>query len=202
MITHQTFPKTKLLFEYDFGQTRYEEDTRSDSDYHEFLIGAIGELTPKTTASIKTGYRTRDYERDSEPDFDTGVVYADMIHKFSDKNAIKVSLRRSSEESTYDVNNFYKIENVSATFDHFFSTKLLGFITGIHQINSYPRETTEGTVTQKRKDKYTGLGAGLRYYMREWLTLTLKAEHIIRDSNFETFEYNQNLLTLTAKAVF
>ena len=202
MVTHQTFSKTKTLFEYDFGQTRYDQSTRSDSDYHQFLIGAIGELTPKTTATIKTGYRFRDYERDSDPDFDTGALYADIIHKFSDKNALKLSLLRSAEESTYGVNNFYRVEKISAIFDHFFSNKLLGFVTGQHQINSYPSETTEGTETKKRKDKYSSLGAGLRYYMREWLTLTLKAEHIFRDSNFEIFEYDQNLITFTARAEF
>jgi len=203
MVTHQTFSKTKTLFEYDFGQTRYDNSaSRSDSDYHQFLIGAIGELTPRTTATIKTGYRFRDYENGSDPDFDTGVLSADIIHKFSDKNALKLSLLRSAEESTYGVNNFYKIEKISAVFDHFFSNKLLGFVTGQHQINSYPEETTEGTETKKRKDKYSSLGVGLRYYMREWLTLTFKIEHIMRNSNFDVFEYDQNLATFTARAEF
>ncbi|MBU1853001.1 MAG: outer membrane beta-barrel protein [Candidatus Omnitrophica bacterium] len=202
MVTHQTFPKTKLLCEYDFSQIRYEESTRSDSDYHQFLVGAMGELTPKINATIKAGYQFRDYERESEPDFDAGVLYADSIYTISSKDALKISFLRSANESTYGVNNFYKIENVSAVFDHFFSKKLLGFITGIYQINSYPRETTEGTETQKRKDRYASLGAGFRYYMKEWLTLTLQVEHIGRDSNFESFDYSQNLVTLSAKAVF
>jgi hypothetical protein len=202
MLTHETFPKTDLLFEYDFAQIRYDESTRSDSDYHQFLVGAIGELTPKSIATIKAGYQFRDYERDDDPDFDTGVLYADITHKFSDKNSLKLSFLRSANESTYSINNFYKIENVSATFNHLFSNRLLGFITGAYQINSYPRETTEGTETKKRKDKYYSLGTGLRYFIREWLTLTFRVDHIIRDSNFDVFEYNQNLVTLTARAEF
>ena len=60
----------------------------------------------------------------------------------------------------------------------------MGFLTGIYEANSYPRETTEGLETKKRQDKYYSVGAGLRYYMRKWLSLTLHAEHITRDSNF------------------
>lgn len=203
VLTHQTFSKTRLLFEYDFAQVRYDNDSvRSDSDYHQYLIGAVGDLTRKTTATIKTGYMARDYEKADEPDFDNGVLYADITHKFSDKNALKLSCLRSAEESTYGTNNFYKVESVSATFDHYFSIRLLGFIAGQYRINSYPRETTEGTETGKRKDKYYSLGAGLRYYLKEWLTLTLRADHIIRDSNFDVYEYNQNLVTFTARAEF
>jgi len=202
IVTHQTFSKTKLLFEYDFGQIRYDEDTRSDSDYHQFLIGAIGELTPKTTATIKAGYQTRDYDSEAQTDFDTAVLYADLTHTFSDKDALKLSFTRTAHESTYDVNNYYTVENVTAIYDHYFTPKLLGFINGIYQINSYPRETTVGTETQKRKDRYASLGAGFRYYMRKWLTFTLQLEHVDRDSNFDGFDYEQNLATLTAKAVF
>lgn len=200
--THQTFPKTKLLFEYDFALIRYDQDTRSDSDYHQFLIGAIDDLTPKTTATIKTGYQFRDYERADEPDFSTGVLYADITHKFSEKDSVKLSFLRSANESTYSVNNFYRIESVSAVFDHLFSSKLLGFLTGVYQINSYPRETTEGSETAKREDRYYSLGTGLRYYFQKWLTFTLHVEHIVRASNLDVYDYNQNLVTFTAKAVF
>jgi hypothetical protein len=202
MLTHQTFPKTDLLFEYDFAQIRYDESTHSDSDYHQFLVGAVGDLTPKTTATIKTGYQTRDYKRESDSDFDNGVLYADITHKFSPKDVLKTSLLLSAEESTYGSNNYYKVENISATFDHLFNSRLLGFVAGAYQINSYPIETTEGAETKKRKDKYSSIGAGFKYYMRKWLTLTLRADHIFRNSNFDVFEYDQNLITLTARAEF
>lgn len=202
LLTHKTFSKTELLLEYDFAQIEYDTSTHSDSDYNQILVGAIGELTPKTTATIKTGYMARDYEEGNETDFDSGVLYADITHKFSDTNALKLSLLRSAEESTYGSNNYYKIENVSAVFDHYFTTKLLGFINGSYQLNSYPIETTEGTETRSRKDEYASLGAGFRYYAEKWLTLTLKAEHIDRDSNFEIFDYEHNLVTLSAKAIF
>ncbi len=203
MVTHQTFPKTKLLLEYDFNQTRYDDNiVRSDSDYHQILVGAIGDLTPKTTATIKTGYQFRNYEQISYPDFHSWVLYSDIIHRFSDKNALKLSLSKTAYESTYDVNNYYDVTSASGTFDHFFTPKLLGFITGLYQFHTYPRETTVSGVTQKRKDEYYSFGGGLKYYFRKWLTFTLQLEHIIRDSNFSIFDYNQNLATFSAKAVF
>lgn len=201
-LTHQTFPKTKLLLEYDFTEIRYDEAAQSDSDYHQLLVGGIGELTPKTTITAKTGYQLRNYDQPEEPDFDSGVLYADITHRFSDKNAVKLSFLRTAEESTYGINNYYKVESVSAVFDHYFSTKLLGFITGIAQVNSYPNETVEEGEAKTRKDKYYSLGAGLRYYLRENFTLTLQAEHIERDSNFDIYEYGQNLITLTGRARF
>lgn len=203
ILTHQTFPKTELLLEYDFDQITYDHSaTRSDGDYHQVLVGAIGQLTPKTTASIKAGYQFRNYKDSGIPDFKTGVVYSDITHKFSDKDAIKLSLYRTAEESTYKTNNYYRVDNISGTFDHFFTTKLLGFITGLCQLHSYPTETTEDGVTKKRKDNYYSLGLGLKYYWKKWFTTTLQAEHIIRNSNFGVFDYSQNLVTFSAKAMF
>lgn len=203
VLTHQTFPKTELLLEYDFAQIRYDDNNvRSDADYNQILVGAIGQLTPKTTASIKTGYQFRNYGNSGNPDFKTGVIYSDITHKFSTKDAVKLSLYRTAEESTYKTNNYYRVNNISGTYEHFFAPKLAGLLTGLYQIHSYPLETTEDGVTKKREDKYYSLGAGFKYYARKWLTMTLQAEHIIRDSNFGVFDYNQNLVTFSAKAMF
>jgi hypothetical protein len=202
VLTHKTFPKTELLLEYDYGTIDYDQSALSNSNYHQLLVGAIGNLTPKTTASVKTGYQIRAYEGSDDPDYNAWVLYSDIIHSFSDKNAIKISVSRQPHESTYGINNYYKAENVTAIFDHFFTVKLMGFLTGEYQINSYPRETTEDSETLNRKDTYYSAGAGFKYDLQKWLALTLKFEHIIRDSNFTTFDYDQNLVTFTAKAIF
>lgn len=202
VVMHQTFPKTELIFEYDFSQIIYEEDVHSDAIYHQLLIGAVGDLTEKTTATIKTGYQARDYSKVDQPNFKTSVLYADLIHRFSYKNGLKLSLSRTASESTYGVNNYYRIDGVSSIFDHFFNPKLLGYLTFIYQIHSYPLETTEAGVTKKRKDHYYSAGPGLRYYVKKWLNLTLQFEHILRNSNFNIFDYRENLTTLSARAVF
>ncbi len=202
MLTHQTFPKTKLLFEYDFAQIRYDESATSDSNYHQFLVGAIGDLTQKTTAAIKTGYQLRSYKNAGFTDFKSGVLYADIVHKFSYKNSLKLAFLRTAYESTYGTNNFYRVDSASGTFDHYFTPKLLGFINGLYQVHSYPKETTVSGETKKRKDNYYSLGTGLKYYLREWLMFTLQAEHIIRDSNFSSFDIEDNLVTFIAKAEF
>jgi hypothetical protein len=202
MLTHQTFPKTKLLFEYDFGQIRYDNSSQSDSDYHQFLVGATGDITRNTTATIKTGYQVRNYEDSSTKDFKSPVLYGDLIHKFSDKNYLKLAFLQTAYESTYGANNYYKVQNISGTFDHYFKSKLLGFITGLYQTNSYPKDVTFEGETKKRKDNYYSMGAGLKYYMRTWLSFTLQAEHIIVDSNMSSLDVSQNLVTFIARAEF
>ncbi len=202
ILSHKTFPKTSLLMEYDFGQVRYDQADNPDSDYNQLLVGAKGKLTPKSTATIKVGYQARDYTREGESDYQSGVIYADIVEQFTERDALKIEFLRSPYESTYAPNNFYKIERIAATFDHYFNKKIMGFLLGDYQINAYPRETTEGAETAKRKDKYWSLGGGLRYYFRKWATLTLSYEHIERDSNLSIFDYRENLVTLTAKAQF
>lgn len=202
MATHQTFSKTKLLIEYDFGDIKYDHSaTNSDSNYHQLLVGAIGELTPKTTATIKAGAQFRNYKDSGVSDFNSLVVYSDLTHKFSDKDALKLSFTRTAEESTYQNNSYYELNNINGTYSHSFTPKLLGFITGIYEEHAYPHESIEGAETKKRNDKYYSTGAGLKYYLQKWLTLTLQAEHIIRDSNFSLFDYRDNLITLSVKAV-
>jgi len=202
MLTHQTFEKVKLLAEYDFGQIRYDSNAvRSDSDFQQFLAGATGELTPKTAATIKAGVQSRDYEDNSVSDFSSGVVYSDITHKFSEKDALQLAFLRTANESTYQTNNYYRLDDIHGTYDHYFTPKLLGFVTGLYQTHSYPRESTEDGVSKKRKDNYYSLGAGMKYYMRKWFSVTLQAEHIWRDSNFSNYNFQDNLITLSAKAV-
>ncbi len=202
IMSHKTFPKTSLLMEYDFGQVRYDEPDNPDSDYNQLLVGAKGKLTAKSTGTIKVGYQARDYTREGESDYRSGVIYADIVEQFTERDALKISFLRTPYESTYAPNNFYKIDRIAATFGHYFNNKIMGFLLGDYQINSYPRETTEGTETAKRKDNYWSLGSGIRYYFRKWATLTLSYEHIERDSNLSIYDYRENLITLSARAYF
>ena len=57
-----------------------------------------------------------------------------------------------------------------------------------YQFNSYPEETTEGSVTAKRKDHIWNGNAGLKYEIKDWVFLKTGYEYKYRDSRFNTFD--------------
>ncbi len=66
----------------------------------------------------------------------------------------------------------------------------------------YPEETTESSVTAKRKDKLWDGSIGLRYEMKEWLSLETNYEYKQRESKFDNFDYKDNKITAKVNLLF
>jgi len=111
-------------------------------------------------------------------------------------------LKRAIYESTFQNLNYYNVNYVGLDYRHYFNKKLLASAFGYYQINLYPSSATVGGVNDKRYDQFFGGGAEIRYDIRKWISVKARYDYKQRKSRFGTFNYIDNLVTLTGTIGF
>ena len=204
-VSYRFLPKTTLLMETYLGFINYDSSKSSDSWYTESMLGIRGDLRENLTSNLKVGFRYQQYDDSDLTDsnnFIGPVTTGTIAYKHTDKDVFSLRLERSVYESTFNNMNYYNLNHAGLDYTHFFSDKLSVNAFGYYQLNLYPSNATVDGVTKKRHDHLFGGGAGVRYDIQKWLSLKLSYEYRQKDSNFGIFDYNDNLITLTATTGF
>ncbi|MCK9554453.1 outer membrane beta-barrel protein [bacterium] len=204
-LSYRFAPKTSFLVESDLGFYRYNSRYSSDSWYTEDLVGLKGELTDKITINGRAGLRYQKYDSSDyvvDKDFFSFVCKGGIEFKASKDDVFTLNVERSIYESTYQDINYYNVNFVSLSYTHWFNDKVSANLYGDYQYNWYPEETTEGTETARRYDHIFGGGGGLRYDVREWLSLEAMYEYKQRDSKFDTFDFEDHIITVKGTVGF
>jgi polysaccharide biosynthesis protein VpsM len=194
-VFYRVAPKTSVLAEYDYQIIRYDLDAVAavrDSDSHFFLVGVKGDLTAKTSATVKVGYQIKDYDNPALEDFDGPIVEAEVIWKYREPSQLRIYGGRANIESTFVGNNFFVATYGGVELRHYITSVLLLTARGLLGTNDYPERITIGTATRKRDDTFFEAGLSLRYQIRRWLAVELAYQFLRRDSNFSDFDYTNN----------
>ncbi len=200
--SYRVLPKTSVLLEYNFGGVRYYTSHNPNADYHQGFIGIEGKLTAKSVSVIKVGYQARNYKRSGVADFYGLVTTVSVAERFTERDIAKLGFLRSTVESTYGVNNYYEVNRLITEYSREFTKRFSGKLNGAYQFNKYPKETTEGSKSQKRKDSLWSAGILLNYKFRKRVSVELEYKYDGRDSNFGVFDYGDNISTLSVTAEF
>jgi len=186
-------PKTSLFGEYNFGKIIYDNNnTNSDSKYSQYRLGIKGRIAPKLTGLVKAGYKKTDYKDSSKKDFKGFTTFINVTYELQERTALNLFGERGSEESTYSTNNYFEYNKAGLKVDHELLDKLFLISQGYYQLNKYPNDTTESSVTLKRQDKIWDGSIGLRYELKDWVNLETSYEYKKRDSKFDAFDYTDN----------
>ena len=200
---YQLFPKTSIFGEYNFGKIIYDNNnTNSDSKYHQYRLGIKGQIAPKLSGLAKAGYKETDYKNTGKKNFKSFTTFANVTYDLKDRTTLNIFAERSSEESTYSSNSYFEYNKIGLKIDHELLEKLFLVSGGYYQLNKYPDETTEDSTTAKRKDKLWDGSIGIRYEMKEWLFLETDYEYKQRDSKFATFDYKDNRFSTKVSLIF
>lgn len=202
ILTYRIAAKTHLLGEFDYGNISYVKKTNSDVNWYQGLAGIRGKLTQKLTGEVKAGWQFRNYTRPSENNFDSVVTMAGLYEEFTERDTLNAQWIRTPYESLYQGTNYYIDNSLELRYRHKFTEKVTGLLGGLYRISQYPEETVEGGTWKKRLDNTWNAGAGVEYAMQKWLTWTLDYKFLQRKSNFGNFDYNDNLVTVSGKAIF
>ncbi len=192
---YRVLPKTSVLAEYRYQIVRYDIDSVArdrDSDAHFVLVGIKGDLTAKTSATIKVGYETKDYDNPARKDFDGLVVEGEIVWKYRDPSQLRLYGGRANIESTFQGNNFYVANYGGVELRHYITSVLILTVRGVVGTNEYPEVVTVEDETKKRDDTFYEAGVGLRYQIRRWLAVEFNYQFLKRDSNFRDFDYTNN----------
>ena len=200
---YELFPKTSILCEYNFGQIIYDDNaTNSDSEYNQWRIGLEGEIASKLTGVVKAGFKSTSYDDASRSDFNGFTLFANLTYKMRERSTLNIYGERESVESTYRTLSHYESNKIGLTLDHQLLERLFLVLADSYQFNKYPDETTENSLTAKRKDTIWDGKIGLRYEIKDWLHMETGYEYKQRDSKFATFDYKNNIFSVKATFVF
>jgi hypothetical protein len=196
---YRVLPKTSVLGEVDYVLVRYDQEPVAldrDSDGWRFKVGVKGDLTAKTSALIKIGWEWKDYDNNAREDWDGLIAEGEIIWKYREPSELRVFGGRANVESLFDDgtlrNNYYVASYGGVELRHFLSERLILRVRGLGGVNEYPDPVTIATRTDDRTDAFYEIGAGLRYQIRRWIAVEIGYERLVRDSNFDDFDYTAN----------
>lgn len=189
--------KVRALGEYRFGKIIYAEDKTKNGSYNEFLTGLDGDLLNKMTGNIKLGYQDRNYT--DKEDWSGVVIYTGVTYKASPKTDFNLSLTRSTQESTFTLENYYQLSKGSLSILQSLTPKTSVTVSSEYEYDKYPVVTTE---PERRKDYLLNLKIALDIKTRKWLTSGISQEFKRRDSNTPSFDYDANITSIYLKAVY
>lgn len=205
-LSYRIRPKTYLIFENDLGYINYYETSElPDSYYVDSLVGVRGEWTSKIVTNLRVGFRYQHYDNSdvvAHKPYVGAIVRGGLEYNPTPDDKVILNLERTDYESTYATNNYYTLNMVGLDYRHKFNRKVSAGAFGVYQLHNYPSETTENGATKKRVDNLANLGASIRYDMRKWVSFEARYEYRLKASNFDIFDYKDNLVTVRGTVGF
>ncbi|OQA91294.1 MAG: hypothetical protein BWY26_01083 [Elusimicrobia bacterium ADurb.Bin231] len=204
-------PKTSLLLGYDMGIINYEYDSnKNDSKYQSAVLGAKGQIAPKTVGIVKVGMQMRKYDdlKDSvtneEEDFNEMIASLGAKTTFTSMTNLEISVSRAPVESIY-APNVYNISTVAGLkLNQKVGDKLSLSLDGSTTISDYPEASTVVSTgaSKKRQDTINSVGLNASYPLQDWVTLNAGYTMKVRSSNFSDFDYTDNLISGGLRLIF
>lgn len=187
--------KTRLLFEYSRGRTKYPHVPTSDSNYNNFNLAATGVLSSKLTSMAKMGYKVTDNK--GAADTRDTTFTTDVGYRVSDRTnltfTLKHSIHESATKSSYYIQDDFKLSgNHRLAFNPKFNLSF-GYEA---DLKDYPKKA--GFTGES--NTYTW-NFGLSYAFRRWLDFSLTYTNEKITSDVDT-EYNRNTITFKTQAKF
>lgn len=190
---YQLFPKTKVLFEYNYGVIDYTSDNSRDGYFNQYRIGLKGDLTGKTIGIVKIGYQDRVYNAGENQDYNNIVSEVALMSQLTDRTKLTLRFIDTAIESTYENNNYYNNNSLTVQLDQGLAGHLtLNALFGVDR-NLYPEVGI--TIPKKRRDTILTGGIGLEYQVKDWVKAGLKYQYREDISNVDPQDYNQNQVT-------
>lgn len=207
-------PTLSGILEGSYTMYEYETNTAQDNNAAQAAVGLSWDLTAKSTGVAKVGYQWKRYD---DPDSAYGTEDASYLttsvglkHYFTPRTLLNVDVSRASQESDFPENPYFVRNTVDLMVMQRITAKVFGRVGLRYGIEDYPNSasfdnpfTTEADFQSGvRKDTSIAWSAAVGFNMTRWLTLEAEYGGGHRESNFDTFDYDVNRVSLSAKAAF
>src|SRR5436190_636343 len=188
-------PKTDLLANGSYGFKEFDHQSQRDVDRYIGVVGVRGEITSRLVSTFRVGYEDRE-PRDSDRTAYRGVVASgDWVWTPTGRTRITLLTERFVAESIFATNLWYLANMVTLGIEQRFTPKLTGTVRLFGGINQYPDKVAKlNGVRAWRYDELAGLGVGLDYQIQRWLGIGADYTHTRRDSNFDNFDFKNDIV--------
>jgi hypothetical protein len=198
-------PKTKLFVSYRHGILNYQVGYANDATFDNVEVGATGQIAPKVQGTVTAGAQMRKYDEDlndAKDDANTAQYSAQAVWKPVEKTDVTLFAKRGNVETNYGDARFYTSTltdlSVSRMVRKFKVTVGLSY----EDVRYSDKRNTLSATELVRKDENANARLLVDYNIQKWLTANFGYSYKDRSSNFDQFEYKDNVVSLGLKAMF
>ena len=188
---YKVAPKTDLLLNLAYGVKEF--GSASDRDVERFIgvVGVRGEITPRLTSTFRIGWESREPDNSRLTSYHGLVAGGDWTFQPTDRTRFTLITERFVAESVYLTNLFYVANFVTFAAEHKVTPKLLATARIFGGTNEYSDKAGR---REWRQDEIYGGGLGVDYQIQRWLALGADYSYTRRFSNFDQFDYEDNVV--------
>ncbi|HAU89970.1 MAG TPA: hypothetical protein DCW72_07035 [Elusimicrobia bacterium] len=198
-------PKTKFFLAYRHGILNYQTGYTNDATFDNVEVGATGQIAPKVQGTVTAGAQMRKYDdnlNDAKEDANTAQYSAQAIWKPVEKTDVTLFAKRGNVETNYGDARFYTSTltdlSVSRMVRKFKVTLGLSY----EDVRYSDKNNTLSATELKRNDENASARLLVDYNIQKWLVANFGYSYKDRSSNFDQFEYKDNVVSLGLKAMF
>lgn len=184
---YHTTPRLDLYLQGSAKLVSYYRSDLLDSKGFGIYVGSLGHLTEKTVLNLQTGFQGRVYDNSTINSYNNWAGEAVLQYSLTAKTDLKLEAKRGIEESVYQNAGWYGVHRFGFGIDYQMAYKTKLETKVAYQNNRYPRETTEGIVTKKRRDHLVIADAKLTWTPYHFIQVAIGYVFQVRQSNFEKF---------------
>jgi len=188
-------PKTDLLVNVSYGTKDF--DTASDRDVNRYIaaVGVRGDLTSRLQSTLRVGYEVRDPDRGDVGAYSGVVVSGDLVYRPTARTRLTLVAERSVQESVFATNVAYLGSILTLAAEHFLTPKLLlsARLAGGYGDYFEKAQKVNGRFDW-REDWVGAFSLGVEYQIQRWLALSADYTHARRDSNFDNFDFKNDIV--------
>lgn len=199
VIYYDLFARLKALMEYQYGQLDYDDDYTRGANIHQTRVGLQGEIIPNMTVKVRTGAQFRDYTYKPENDFNSWVTDFQIEYQIRDNLKFSAGFSRDAVEATFDAVNFYRAHTGTLGVEYEVLPSWVLFTDFLYGRHDYAEVVTVDNRTGHRRDHKAVVKTGVRYELRQWWQFELAYNFIRRNSNFSSYDFTENLVSLESR---
>jgi len=188
-------PKTDLLANFSYGIKEFDNASNRDVTRYIGAVGVRGEITSRLVSTLRVGYEVRDPDRGSIGAYSGVVVGGDLVYTPTERTRITLVTERSIQESVFASNVAYLANLVTLSAEHFLTRKLLisGRLFGGNGDYFEKAAKVNGSFDW-RNDWVYAYSVGVEYQIQKWLGVSADYTHSRRDSNFDNFDFKDDIV--------
>lgn len=199
-IFYKFMPKTSFFVEYTFIDVDYDLTRFSDSEEDHVYGGLKWDVSKKTQGQIKAGYLSKDFDQAGFSDSDEFVLQLVANYQISPKTSLSLSGARRANETTIDQTNYTLSHNASLSYNQKLTNRISCNLGLAYTNDEYDGAITVGGVRQERDDDIWSVSPGIQYAINDWLAADFAYTYSERDSNFDTYDYENNTVFIRLSA--
>jgi len=188
-------PKTDLLLNFSYGTKDFDRADNRDVKRYITGVGVRGEITSRLSSTFRVGYEVRDPDRGRVGAYSGVVANGDLVYLPTERTRIVLITERSVQESVFATNVAFLSNLVTLAAEHYLTPKLLltGRLAGGNGDYFEKAQKVNGSFDW-RTDWVYGFSFGVEYQIQKWLGVSADYTHSRRDSNFDNFDFKDDVV--------